>query len=93
MQPMTSERRVGRGWRSTLRVLIGGAIVVSTGCASVNGFTWEYEPASFSDRMEMRDCSISVPLTPDQVVEGAKLMGNPSPETHDAWAEVRVASR
>lgn len=90
---MTFERRKYWGWRPALWVVISGAMLVSTGCASVNGFTWDYEPASLADRMEMRGCSISVPLTPDQVIEGARLMGNPSPETHDAWTGMKAAFR
>ncbi|MGO4549592.1 hypothetical protein AB4059_00590 [Lysobacter sp. 2RAF19] len=75
------------------RALLLGAILASTGCASVNGFSWTYEPSSFADRMGMHGCAISVPLTSDQVIEGAKLMGNPSPETHGAWINMKAEFR
>jgi hypothetical protein len=37
----------------------------------------------------MHGCAISVPLTSNQVLEGSRLMGNPSPETHGGWMRIR----
>ncbi len=75
------------------RVLPFGVILALTSCASVYGFTWNYEPSSIADRMGMHGCAISVPLTSNQVIEGSKLMGNPSPETHGGWITMSAEFR
>ncbi len=41
----------------------------------------------------MHGCEISVPLTSNQVLEGSKLMGNPSPERHGGWINMRDGFR
>jgi hypothetical protein len=93
MRPMTFERSQGGGRRSICCALLFGSILVLTSCASVNGFTWNYEPSSVADRMGMHGCAMSVPLTLSQVIEGSKLMGNPSPETHGEWINMRAEFR
>jgi hypothetical protein len=66
-----------------------GSIFMLVSCVSANGFNWAYEKALFSDRIGLHGCAISVPLTPDQVIEGSKLVGNPSPETHGGWVNMK----
>lgn len=73
--------------------LLVGLLPVVTSCASVNGFAWNYEIPSFADRVGMHGCAISVPLTSNQVLEGSRLMGNLSPETHGGWVNMKEEFR
>ena len=93
MRPIAFERRQGGSGYFTLRALLFGSILASTSCASLGGFNWNYEPSSFADKMGMSGCAISIPLTSNQVIEGSKLMGNPSPETHGGWINMMAEFR
>ena len=43
--------------------------------------------------MRMHGCAITVPLTSNQVIEGSRLMGNLSPETHGGWITMSAEFR
>jgi hypothetical protein len=45
----------------------------------------KYEPSSFADRVGLPYCSVSIPLSPSEVIENSKRSGNPNPESNGEW--------
>lgn len=67
-------------------------IFAMAGCMS-SPSGWKYERQSFAEGMGLDGCSISVPLTPSEVIENSKRSGNPDPESNDEWIAMAAEFR
>ena len=65
---------------------------VLAGCASTQSNV-KTEPASVASRLGFPGCRVSVPLSQPEVIEGAKRMGNPNPESYPEWIKMAASIR
>lgn len=54
---------------------------------------FKYEPASFAETFSLHGCLLSVPLSPDEVLEASKRSGNPNPEANEEWINMAANLR
>lgn len=57
------------------------------GCASAPTAV-RMEPRATAERLGLPDCRVSVPLSQSEVIEDAKMVGNPNPERNREWIEM-----
>lgn len=49
------------------------------------------EPASIATKLGFPSCRVSIPLSQSEVIEDAKRMGNPKPESYPAWIKMTTS--
>lgn len=76
--------------RSLVTAISLGLVVV--GCASVSSGV-KVESTSVAKRLGVSGCTVSVPLSPSEVIAEAKKDGNPEPEKNSDWIKPRIFSR
>ncbi|MGO4701178.1 hypothetical protein [Dyella sp. 2RAB6] len=67
-------------------------IFAVAGCASTPP-TVEMEPSSIARKLGVPSCRVSVPLSQSEVIQDAKRMGNPRPESHPEWSGMIASIR
>lgn len=71
--------------RSLVTAISLGLVVV--GCASVSSGV-KVESTSVAKRLGVSGCTVSVPLSPSEVIAEAKKDGNPEPEKNSDWIKI-----
>lgn len=64
--------------------------LAATGCASAPTAV-KMESKSVARELGFPKCSVSVPLSQQEVIQGAKRMGNPNPESDPQWIRVSAS--
>lgn len=67
-------------------------VLAIAGCAT-HASRLRMAPRSVSDKLGLAGCRVSVPLTEREVIQNAKLDGNPHPEDNYEWSRIVARKR